>query len=286
MVSMDVNAFEVIVRSENKSRLYLRKFCWKKGHVFCSACRSYKIYRLSGKKYRCKRCGYTFHDFSNRWLSRLNISAKTWLWILKLFELEVSARKIAQQVGLSYPTALKAVNVIRTSIVANTSEADELLKGEIEMDETYFGGRHKGKRGRGSLNKVPVFGILERKGVVKVSVVRDVTAGSLVYMTVKMVRRGSIVYTDKFRSYDALMFCGYRHLRIDHGKRFSRGKVYINGLEGFWSYAKERLAKFHGVSKEKFPLYLKEMEFRYNNRRENLFNMLAQNICSLVSKRL
>lgn len=286
MVSMDVNAFEVLVKSENKARLYLRKFCWKKGHVFCSACYSYKISRIRGKKFRCKRCGYTFHDFSNRWLNRLKISPKTWLWILKLFELEVSARKIAQQVGISYPTALKAVNVIRISIVANTPEADELLKGEVEMDETYFGGRRKGKRGRGAYNKVPVFGILERKGIVKVSVVRDVTAGSLLNMTVKMVRRGSIVYTDKFRSYDSLMFCGYRHLRIDHGKRFSRGKVYINGLEGFWSYAKERLAKFHGVSKEKFPLYLKEMEFRYNNRRENLFSMLAQNICSLVSKRL
>jgi len=236
--------------------------------------------------YRCKRCGYTFHDFSNRWLNRVKIPPRTWLWILKLFELEVSARKIAQQVGISYPTALKAVNVIRASIVAVTPEADDLINGEVELDETYFGGRRKGKRGRGALNKVPVFGILERKGVVKVSVVKDVTAESLLGMTVKMVRRGSIVYTDKFHSYDALMFCGYRHLRIDHGKRFSRGKVYINGLEGFWSYAKERLAKFHGVSKEKFPLYLKEMEFRYNNRRDSIFNMLAQNLCGSVSNRL
>lgn len=56
------------------------------------------------------------------------------------------------------------------------------------------------------------------------------------------------------RGYDSLMFCGYRHLQVDHGKLFSSGKVYINGLEGFWSYAKERLIKFHGVSKEKFPL--------------------------------
>jgi len=286
MVSMNLNAFEVIVKSENRARLYLRRFCWKKSHVFCSACQSYKTSRIRGKMYRCKRCGYAFHDFSNRWLNRVKIPAKTWLWILKLFELEVSARKIAQQVGLSYPTALKAVNVIRTSIVAATPEAEDLLRGEVELDETYFGGRRKGKRGRGAFNKVPVFGILERKGVVKVSVVKDVTAESLLGMTVKMVRRGSIVYTDKFHSYDALMFCGYRHLRIDHGKRFSRGKVYINGLEGFWSYAKERLAKFHGVSKEKFPLYLKEMEFRYNNRRESIFNMLAQNLCGLVSNRL
>jgi transposase len=82
------------------------------------------------------------------------------------------------------------------------------------------------------------------------------------------------------------MFCGYRHLRVDHGKRFSSGKVYINGLEGFWSYAKERLAKFHGVSKGKFPLYLKEMEFRYNNRDKNIFNLTAQTLCSLVPDRL
>ena len=96
------------------------------------------------------------------------------------------------------------------------------------------------------------------------------------------MRRGSVVYTDRFKSYDTLMFCGYRHMRVDHGKRFSSGKLYINGLEGFWSYAKQRLMKFHGVSKQKFPLYLKEMEFRYNNRQQDLFELLAQKITNLV----
>ncbi|MCX5852753.1 MAG: transposase, partial [Deltaproteobacteria bacterium] len=103
--------------------------------------------------------------------------------------------------------------------------------------------------------------------------------------TVKKVRRGSVVYTDKFRSYDSLMFCGYRHLKVDHGKYFSSGKVYINGLEGFWSWAKERLVKHHGVSKEQFPLYLKELEFRYNNRRTDLFDHVATYLCNLVPKR-
>ena len=78
------------------------------------------------------------------------------------------------------------------------------------------------------------------------------------------------------------MCCGYRHLKVDHGKRFSTGKVYINGLEGFWSYAKERLIKHHGVSKQKFPLYLKEMEFRYNNRNTEIFYELAQYLANLV----
>lgn len=278
---MKLETFEFITKSENRSRLFLRKSCWKNGTVFCTRCRSRKIYRIRGKRYRCRRCRYTFHDFSNRWFNRLNISYKKWLWIIKFFEVELSARKIAQQVGLSYPTVLKAVTIIRLAILAD-QDGEGFLKGEIELDETYFGGRRKGKRGRGAAGKVPVFGIYERNGTVRVEVVKNVTAESLLNMTIKTVRRGSIVYTDKFRSYDALMFCGYRHLRIDHKKRFSSGKVYINGLEGFWSYAKERIIKFHGVSKEKFPLYLKEMEFRYNNRHNSLFNLIVQKLCNLV----
>jgi transposase len=283
---MNLNTFESLCKTENKARLYFKKYCWKKRHVFCTTCRSYKIYRIPDKRYRCKRCGYKFHDFSGRWINKLNISFKQWLWIIKLFELEVSARKIAPQVELSYPTVLKAVTIIRIAVVAHTKDAKDLFNGEIELDESYFGGRRKGKRGRGAYNKVPVFGILERNGTVLVEVVKDVTAESLLSMTVQTVRRGSIVYTDKFRSYNALMFCGYKHLRVDHKKRFSSGKVYINGLEGFWSYAKERIMKFHGVSKEKFPLYLKEMEFRYNNRNNEIFTLLVRNLCNTVPKLL
>jgi len=157
-----------------------------------------------------------------------------------------------------------------------------LLSGEIELDEAYFGGKRKGKRGRGAANKTPVFGILERNGQVKVEVVQNVTAHTLLTNTVKVVRRGSIVYTDHYSGYDSLMFCGYRHLKINHKKLFAQGKVYINGIEGFWSFAKERIMKHHGVSKKKFPLYLKEMEFRYNHRNEDIFPLLANFLVSFV----
>ena len=283
---MDLKSFETLIKTENSARLFLTKLCWKNSHRFCTRCRSRKIYRIVGKRFRCKRCAYTFHDFSGRWINRLRISYKKWLWIIKLFELELSARKISRQTGLSYPTVLKAVNMIRAAIVATSSDASDLLGGVVEMDESYFGGRRKGKRGRGAAGKVPVFGILERNGVVKVEAVKDVKARTLLDLTVKTVRRGSIVYTDKFRGYDSLMFCGYRHINLDHKKFFANGKVYINGVEGFWSYAKERLIKFHGISKEKFPLYLKEMEFRYNNRGNGLFTLLAQNLCNLVPELL
>jgi len=133
--------------------------------------------------------------------------------------------------------------------------------------------KRKGKRGRGSQGKIPVFGILERQGKVKVEVVKDVSAESILRSAIKKVKRGSIIYTDRFRSYDGLVMYGFRHERIDHSKRFANGRVYINGIEGFWGYAKERLLRFHGVSRENFVYYLKELEFRYNNR-EKLDEML------------
>jgi transposase len=189
---------------------------------------------------------------------------------------------MAAQLKLAYNTTYKAVTTLRLAIVAHAQDGATLLQGEIEMDEAYFGGRRKGRRGRGAAGKVPVFGILEREGQVFVQVVPNVRAQTVLGLAVKKVRRGSIVYTDRFQIYDALMFCGYRHLQIDHRTQFSRGRVYINGLEGFWSYAKERLIKHHGISPRRFPLYLKELEFRYNHRHEDLFTTLVTYLCDLV----
>jgi transposase-like protein len=175
---------------------------------------------------------------------------------------ELFVRKINQQLRLSYNEAYKAVHKIRSAILAHSADGEMFLGGEI-----------------------PVFSILEREGQVFVEVVPNTRAETVLALTVKKVRRGSIVYTDRYKVYDALMFCGYRHLRVDHGKYFSRGRVYINGLEGFWSYAKERIMKYHGVSPERFPFYLKELEFRYNHRQEDLFPLITKCLCNLVPKR-
>lgn len=284
---MELKGFESLVQSEIAARRYLLKRCQKNGRKMCPRCEGRKLYVLRTKeRFRCARCRYTFGAFTGRWLSQVRLTARQWLWVVKLFELEVSARKVAQQLSLSYPTALRTVTTLRRSLLAGTAEGEELLRGEVEADEAYFGGKRRGKRGRGAAGKVPVFGILERGGRVEVRAVRNVTAQTLLASTVKLVRRGSLVYTDRYHAYDALMFCGYRHLRVDPERRFSRGKVHINGLEGFWAYAKERLIKHHGVSKERFPLYLKEMEFRYNHRHRDLFPLVVQHLTKLVPKPL
>lgn len=281
---MPLKLFERLVKTEKSAKRFLTGLCWKNYRRFCIRCGNYEIYRKTGGRFRCKRCSYLFHEFTGRWLNLVQISCRDWMWIVKLFELELSARKIAQQVGLSYPTVLKAVTVLRQAIVAHLGETP-WLAGEVEADEAYFGGKRKGKRGRGAAGKVPVFGILERDGLVKVEVLKEVKAETILNLTVKTVRRGSIVYTDRYGIYDSLMFCGYRHLKVDHKKCFASGKVYINGIEGFWSFAKERLIKHHGVSRDRFPLYLKEMEFRYNNRKESLFPLLTQYLAGLIPGR-
>jgi transposase len=282
---MDLDTYYKLVSGEQAARKYLSKKCRKNGHRFCPRCKQRKLYKLADERYRCSRCDYTFHDFSGRWINYGRLSAVQWLSLIKLFELEVSVRKMSMQLGLSYRAVYGAVSAIRMAILSHAEDAQSLLGGEIELDEAYFGGRRKGNRGRGAAGKVPVFGILEREGRVHVSVVPDVSAATLLKLTIKKVRRGSVVYTDKFGSYNSLMFCGYRHLKVDHQKYFSSGKVYINGLEGFWSWAKERLIKHHGVSKDRFPLYLKELEFRYNNRNDDIFDQVATYLCDLVPKR-
>ena len=279
---MELSTYESIVKNEESARKYLLGKCLKNHQRICPRCKCRKLWKLYSGRRRCSNCRYTFNDFSGRWLSLSRISYQNWIRVLKLFELEVSVNKIASQLALPYNTIHRAVMILRHAILCNSDDAETLLCGEVELDESYFGGKRKGNRGRGAAGKVPVFGILERKGMVKVDIVPNVRAETLMGITVKKVRRGSIVYTDRYNVYDSLMFCGYRHLSVDHKNHFSRGKVYINGLEGFWSWAKERLIKHHGISPKLFPFYLKELEFRYNNRNEDIFELSASYLCSFV----
>lgn len=272
MQHMDFREIGKLVSDDRISLEYL----WRRREkTICDACNSSDFYFIGRWRVRCKSCRKDHSPLKDTLFAHLRISPSQWLSIVKLFELSVSARKAAKDVALSYKTTLKAYDILRRVLVEELASTDELLKGELEADESYFGGKRKGKRGRGAGHKTIVFGILERGGKVSVSIVTNVKAESLMSETVKKVRRGSIVYTDKWRGYDSLMFCGYRHLNIDHRYKFKQGKVYINGIEGFWSFAKERLIKHHGISKEKFLYYIKEMEWRYNNREKDLFEVLV-----------
>ena len=132
-------------------------------------------------------------------------------------------------------------------------EADRVFSGEVEVDESYFGG--KGKRGRGVAGKTPVFGLLKRCGKVYTKVIADASSSTLYPIIRRKVVPGSIVYSDCWKGYNVLDVSEFKHYRINHSKLFADRQSHINGIENFWNQAKRHMRKFNGVPKEHFGLF-------------------------------
>jgi transposase len=198
-------------------------------------------------------------------ISHCKLRKKTQLELLKYFVLEVTARSAANLLGIQPNSAALFYRKIRTVIFEYLDrESKELFNGQIELDESYFGGTRKGKRGRGAAGKVVVFGMLKRHGKVYTVIVHDTSASSLMYEIANKIKLQSVVYTDSYQSYNALDVSGFHHHRINHAEEFADKKNHINGIENFWNQAKRVLRKYNGIDRRSFPLFLKECEFRFN----------------------
>ena len=154
---MPLKSLESLFPSERRSYLHLVNEAWRQNRRFCVRCSSNKIYRLAEKRYRCGKCGYTFHDFTRRWIGELNLTARQWLWIIKLFELEIAPPKLAKEVEISYPTALKAIYLIRRAI-AQSRGGEEVATGD------------KADNLSAEPDRPRVFGLQERDGEIVVSI--------------------------------------------------------------------------------------------------------------------
>ncbi len=208
---------------------------------------------------------------------RARISRAKFRQILRLFALDLTAFQIAEITNLNRNTINRYLTLTR-SLIAALCEQESPFSGAVECDESYFGSRHqKGKRGRGAENKHIVFGIYKRNGKVYTEIVKNVKAKTLQQIIKGRVSFDSTVYTDGFRFYDSIVHLGYqKHFRIYHQESYGKGDVHINGIEGFWGYAKVRLVKFRGLSKNTFYLHLKECEFRFNYRNQDLYKVLLK----------
>jgi len=174
-----------------------------------------------------------------------------------------TARTAAALVGVNRNTAAYYFQRLR-QLICQAVEDETPFFGEIEVDESYFGGKRKGKRGRGAAGKVPVFGILKRGGRVYTKIVPDVKSATLMPILEQKIVPDSIVYTDSLGSYNVLDVSDFHHVRINHSELFAEGRNHINGIENFWNQAKRHLRKFNGIPKEHFGLFLKECEWRFN----------------------
>ncbi|MDG6487487.1 IS1595 family transposase [Glaesserella parasuis] len=186
--------------------------------------------------------------------------------LLEFFMLEVTARSAADLLVIQPNSAILFYRKIREVISNHLAlEADEVFDGQIELDESYFDGTRKGKRGRGAVGKTAVFGLLKCDGKVYTVVVPNIQSAALLPIIREKVKPDSIVYTDFYRSYDVLDVSEFNHFRINHSTHFAEKQNHINGIENFWNQAKRHLRKFNGIPKAHFELYLKECEWRFNH---------------------
>lgn len=186
--------------------------------------------------------------------------------LIEHFVAGTTARCAAELIGVNRKTAGYYYHRLREIIAYQLDqESQDVFGGEIEVDESYFGGTRKGKRGRGAGGKIPVFGLLKRGGRVYTKIIPDASSATLIPIIERKVIPDSIVYSDSWRGYNVLDVSEFKHYRINHSQLFADKHNHINGIENFWNQAKRHMRKFNGVPKDSFGLFLKECEWRFNN---------------------
>lgn len=266
----------ILANSEPKSEAYFRQARWQDRRR-CPRCGYKYLYHIN-ERYGCKRCRYKFGEFTGTYLGKLKMPADVVSHLLYLFALGVPAYRTRFYVPIHLRTVERTFRIFREAIY--DSSLDELkqlkMSGRLEMDEALFGGHRRGKRGWGAEGKTMIFGIYRRNGRVVTFPVPDRKHDTLMPLIERHTKKGSLYYTDEHTAYASLRMRG-KHQVISHGmEEYVREDAHINGIEGFWSYSKTWLYHYRGVPKQYFHLYLKEIEFRFNNREGDVFHMVAK----------
>jgi transposase-like protein len=259
-------------------KAYMIALRWPDGKVACPHCGSEKVtYLAKARIWKCYgdhprprfslKTGTIYEDSPlplEKWLAAT--------WQVVNCKNGVSSYEIHRAIGVTQKTAWFMDHRIRFAL--GIPSADK-LSGEVEVDETFIGGkarnmhlhvRERRIKGTGGKDKTAVMGILERGGKVRVKVVPNRKKSALQAEVKAHVAAGSALYTDALKSYDGLAQ-EYAHGVIDHAEKYVQGRIHTNGLENFWSLLKRGIGGTY-VSVEPFHLfrYLDEQAFRYNNR--------------------
>ncbi len=265
------NLMDVMERfPDNDSCLeYLEQARWGDTPV-CPHCESDQIYRYKKRKiYKCKSCKKQFSVRKGTIFEETNIPLRKWffaVFLLTAHKKGISSVQLARDINVTQKTAWHMLHRIRYTV--RTRSFAKPLSNVVEIDETYVGGKHKGKRGRGSENKTAVFGMLEREGKIREMTVPNVKAKTLRKIITEYVANGTTVMSDDWLAYKRLSNL-YPHKTINHGQgEYSNGNIHVNTIEGFWSILKRGIyGIYHQVSKKHLQRYIHEFQFRYNTRK-------------------
>lgn len=243
-----------------------------------------KFWHLSDGRWQCSRCKKKFNWLTDTLVAGFKLSLRDMLELLWWFELGLSDHGIARRLNVNYNQVHRFFGKLRQALQQFEDAHIRMLEGNVEVDESYFGATFKNrrkanrqrlrkagkvKRGRGAKGlQQPVFGIYQRQdGLVYVELVAEVDKQTLQDIIKDKVSVETTIFSDTWKSYKGLGedFAGHQTVNHSEGEYINQAAG-INGIEGFWGYAKERLLGYHGVSPGNFLYYLKEIEFRFNHR--------------------
>ena len=245
-------------------------------HV-CEKCgKESTFHKLSQRKaYECAHCGNHLYPCVGTIFEKSRTPLQIWFYAIFLFVTTrhgVSGKELQRQLGVTYKCAWRMGQQIRH--LMSTTDGFEMLRGHVELDEAYVGGRRPGKRGRGAEGKTIVFGMKEREGRMNTEVIPNVKKVTLRAATLRNVEPGTIVSTDELMSYGLLDGDGFRHGMVKHGAKefayydYRHDAVHhTNSVESFWRLFKKSVASTHiHVSQKYMKRYLDEFTFRSNHR--------------------
>ncbi len=227
-----------------------------------------KYFRVKSRKcFQCDDCLNRIFPMAGTPLANSKIPLTKWFHVIFMFASSkngVSAKEIERQTGLCYDSAWNLGHRVRELMASS----DFKLKDIVEVDESLYGGKAHGKRGWGAENKTCLFGMIERNGRVKIQIVPDRTADTLIPIINENVESGITIYSDQYKGYNELRQLGFVHDSVNHSRyQWRKGNCYTNSIEGFWSNLKKSLKGTHTiVSPKHLQNYLNEFCFRHNNR--------------------
>jgi transposase len=272
MQKFTINDFDKMFPTEDSCLEWLKNYLYPDG-IFCDKCeRITKHHKIAGRRsYSCDYCGHHVHPTAGTIYHKSSTPLRTWFYaVFKMASTRcgISAKQIQRETGVTYKTAWRMFKQIRSML----NEDLEPLSGKVEVDETYCGGKRRGKRGRGAEGKTIVAGAVERKGRVIAKVGSDVSSNTLVPFVTEKVLPKSMVFTDELPSYNPLSSQGYTHRRIRHASKvYVSGDVHTNTIEGFWSLVKGGIGGvYHQVGAQYLQSYFDEYAFRYNRRNDDM----------------
>ncbi len=266
---------------------------WPEG-VTCTQCGGKRHSFIKTRRtWECKACKKRFTVKTGSLMEDSPLKLETWMtavWLITGAKNGISSCEVSRALGVTQKTAWFLLHRIREAMQNGSMEK---MTGPVEVDETFIGGKEKNKhshkkqnKGRGTVGKEIVMGVLERGGEVRVKHIPDTEKETLHAQVKKQVEPGAEVFTDALVAYRSLS-PEFKHQWIDHAVKYAEGQVHTNGLENFWSLFDRMLGgTYTHIDPRHLAAYLNEESYRYNMRKGNDAKRFAKVTGSLQDKRL